>query len=191
MITIIAEYIRNYIDFSDKEIKLFYQYLTTKKLKKKEFLLEEGKICKARYFIVKGCLRSYYIDDKGVERIIDFAIDRWWYTNYKSLVNQIPSENFIQAIENTELLVLHEDSFHQLCLEVPKTDRLFRLITEKTHIAYINKMKYTRSYTGEDLYKNFIKTNPKFSQRVPQYMIASYLGLSPEFVSKIRAKDRQ
>ena len=190
MIAALATYVRNYIDISDQEVQLFYKYLTTKKIKKKEFLLEEGKICKSRYFIISGCLRSYYIDEKGVERILNFGIDRWWFTNYNSLINQSPSENFIQAVEDCEILELNENCFEDLSAKLPKIDRLFRLIMEKTHIAHMNKIKYTRSLSGEDLYKHFILANPKFAQRVPQYMIASYLGLSPEFVSKVRAKDR-
>lgn len=190
MITNLAEYTRNYIDISDEEMELFYHYLKVKKFKKKEYVLEEGKICRARYFILKGCIRSYYIDEKGVERILDFGIDNWWFTNYKSLVNQSPSENFIQTIEDSVVLELHQDSFEELSAKLPKIDRFFRIITEKTHIAHINKVKYTRNLSGEHLYKQFVLSNPKFSQRVPQYMIASYLGLSPEFVSKVKAKDR-
>ncbi|EZH71868.1 hypothetical protein ATO12_05685 [Aquimarina atlantica] len=190
MITTLAAYIRNYIDISDEEMGLFYRHLKVRKFKKKEYVLEEGKICKARYFIVKGCVRSYYIDEKGVERILDFGIDEWWFTNYNSLINQSPSENFIQTIEDSVILELHQDSFDELSAKLPKIDRLFRIITEKTHIAHINKTKYTRSLSGEHLYKQFVLSNPKFSQRVPQYMIASYLGLSPEFVSKVKARYR-
>ncbi|WP_164914089.1 Crp/Fnr family transcriptional regulator [Aquimarina sediminis] len=189
MITTLATYVRNYIDISDEEMQLFYKYLRVKKLKKKEYLLTEGRTCQARYFIIKGCLRSFYIDEKGVERILDFGIDKWWFTNYNSLITQNPSENFIQAIENSELLELHNDCFEELLLKLPKIERFFRVIMEKTHIAYLNRIKYTRSFTGEKLYKDFIHSNPVFAQRVPQYMIASYLDLSPEFVSKVRAKD--
>ncbi|WP_062057063.1 Crp/Fnr family transcriptional regulator [Aquimarina longa] len=187
MDTGLAEYVRNYIDISDEEMKLFYKYLTVRKFKKKEYLLREGEICKARYFIIKGCIRSYYIDEKGVERILDFGIDKWWFTNYVSLINNKPSENFIQAIENLEVLQLHRDCFDELLEKLPKIDRLFRLIMEKTHIAYLNRIKYMHSLSGEDMYKKFIQANPKFMQRVPQYMVASYLGLSPEFVSKVKA----
>ncbi|WP_109851169.1 Crp/Fnr family transcriptional regulator [Aquimarina sp. AU58] len=190
MITTLVAYVRNYIDISDEEIELFCRYLKVRKFKKKEYVLEEGKVCKARYFIVKGCVRSYYIDEKGVERILDFGIDEWWFTNYNSLINQRPSENFIQTIEDSVILELHQDSFEELSAKLPKIDRLFRIITEKTHIAHINKTKYTRNLSGEHLYKQFVLSNPKFSQRVPQYMIASYLGLSPEFVSKVKAKYR-
>ncbi|WP_282079672.1 Crp/Fnr family transcriptional regulator [Aquimarina algiphila] len=188
MITDLTQYVRNYIEISDEEMELFYQYLKVIKLKKKAYVLEEGKVCRARYFIIKGCLRSYYIDEKGVEQIMDFAIDKWWYTNYNSLLDQSPSENFIQALEDTVLLELSLDSFEELTTKLPKIDRLFRIIMERTVIANSNRIKYTRVLSGEEMYQVFLKANPQFFQRVPQYMIASYLGLSPEFISKIKKR---
>ncbi|WP_271768704.1 Crp/Fnr family transcriptional regulator [Aquimarina algiphila] len=188
MVNNLTEYVRNYIEISDEEMELFYQYLKVIKLKKKAYVLEEGKVCRARYFIVKGCLRSYYIDEKGVEQIMDFAIDKWWYTNYNSLLDQSPSENFIQALEDTVLLELSLDSFEELTTKLPKIDRLFRIIMERTVIANSNRIKYTRVLSGEEMYQVFLKANPQFFQRVPQYMIASYLGLSPEFISKIKKR---
>ncbi|WP_271784977.1 Crp/Fnr family transcriptional regulator [Aquimarina algiphila] len=188
MITDLTQYVRNYIEISDEEMELFYQYLKVIKLKKKAYVLEEGKVCRARYFIIKGCLRSYYIDEKGIEQIMDFAIDKWWYTNYNSLLDQSPSENFIQALEDTVLLELSLDSFEELTTKLPKIDRLFRIIMERTVIANSNRIKYTRVLSGEEMYQVFLKANPQFFQRVPQYMIASYLGLSPEFISKIKKR---
>ncbi|TSE03766.1 MULTISPECIES: Crp/Fnr family transcriptional regulator [Aquimarina] len=188
MVNDLTQYVRNYIEISDEEMELFYQYLKVIKLKKKAYVLEEGKVCRARYFIIKGCLRSYYIDEKGVEQIMDFAIDKWWYTNYNSLLDQSPSENFIQALEDTVLLELSLDSFEELTTKLPKIDRLFRIIMERTVIANSNRIKYTRVLSGEEMYQVFLKANPQFFQRVPQYMIASYLGLSPEFISKIKKR---
>ncbi|WP_199185035.1 Crp/Fnr family transcriptional regulator [Aquimarina sp. I32.4] len=186
----LIEYIRRYIDLSDTEFKLFYSFLQPRLLKKKEFLLIPNKICKSRYYITKGCLRLYYIDPKGNEQIIHFGIDNWWITDYESLINKTPSKLYIQATENTEVLELHQNAFEELCHKLPKTERFFRIIMEKTFIASQRRLEYMFSLTGEELYTSFISANPEFSQRVPQYMIASLLGMTPEFISKIRAKKK-
>jgi len=184
----LIDYIRRYIEISETEIDLFQTYLIPTEIKKNEYLLKVGKTCMARYFIIKGCLRLYYIDNKGNEQIIHFGIDNWWITDYESLINRTPSKLYIQATEDTELLELHQKPFEELCAKLPKIERLFRIIMEKTYIASQKRLEYMLSLSGEELYKKFIAANPEFSQRVPQYMIASLLGMTPEFISKIRAK---
>ncbi len=190
MNTNLSTYIKRYIDISEAELELFQAHVTAEKIKKKEFLLKEGELCKSRYFISKGCLRLYYIDHKGNEQIIHFAIDNWWITDYESLINKIPSKLYIQATEDTELLVLSERNFEELCAKLPKTERFFRTILEKTYIAFQKRMEYMYSFSGEELFEHFVSSNPEFVQRVPQYMIASYLGMTPEFVSKIKASKK-
>ena len=184
----LTEYITRYVNLSKTEIDVFQSFLRPKKLYKKDFLLKEGQICKSRYFIIKGCLRLYYIDNKGNEQIIHFGIDNWWITDYESLINETPSKLYIQSTENTALLELPQEKFDELCQKLPQTERLFRKIMEKSYIASQKRIEYMFSLSGEDLFKNFIATNPEFTQRVPQYMIASYLGMSPEFVSKVKRK---
>lgn len=184
----LIEYIKRYVSITEAEIAIFQTYLHSKKIKKKEFLLKEGQFCKSRYFIIKGCVRLFYFDNKGNEQIIHFGIDNWWITEYESLINQIPSQLNIQAVENTELLELPEAYFDELCKKVPIIERLFRKIMEKTYIAIQKRIEYIYSLSGEEQFRFFIDANPEFTQRVPQYMIASYLGMSPEFVSKVKAK---
>lgn len=129
----LMEYIRRYISISETEINTFQSYLKSKKIKKKEFLLKQGQFCKSRYFITKGCIRLFYLDNKGNEQIVHFGIDNWWITDYESLINKTPSKLYIQAIENTELLELPQETFEELCMEIPQTERLFRIIMEKTY----------------------------------------------------------
>ncbi|WP_064965470.1 Crp/Fnr family transcriptional regulator [Tenacibaculum ovolyticum] len=188
MATNLIEYIKRYVDISETEINLFKSYLKPRILKKKEFLLNEGQICKSRYFITKGCVRLYYISNKGNEQIIHFGIDNWWITDYESLINKTPSNLYIQATEHTTLFELTQDKFDELCLKLPQTEQLFRKIMEKSYIASQKRIEYMFSLTGEELFNDFITANPDFTKRVPQYMIASYLGMSPEFVSKIKRK---
>jgi len=182
----LVDYIRRYIAITEEEINLFDSYLIPQKLKKKEYLHKAGKICNNRYFIIKGCIRLFYIDEKGNEQIVHFGIDSWWITDYESLINKTPSKLYIQTTEDTELLILTKDSFENLSIKLPKIDRLFRVIMEKTFIATQKRLEYMLSLSGEDLYRGFISENTVFCQRVPQYMIASYLGMTPEFISKLR-----
>ncbi|MDC1161882.1 Crp/Fnr family transcriptional regulator [Tenacibaculum sp.] len=182
----LIEYIRRYISISEVEIDTFQSYLKPKKIKKQEFLLKQGQFCKSRYYIKKGCIRLFYIDNKGNEQIIHFGIDNWWITDYESLINKTSSKLYIQAIENTELFELSQESFDELCNQLPQTEQLFRKIMEKRYIAIQKRIEFMYSLNGAELFKTFISENPEFTQRVPQYMIASYLGMSPEFISKIK-----
>lgn len=182
-------YIHRYVDMSDIEIEIFNKYLISRTVLKKEHLIKANKkISTSRYYIIKGCVRLYYFDEKGNEQIIHFGIDNWWISDYESLVNQLPAQLYIQAIEDTELLELTAEAFDELCTELPKVERLFRIIMEKTAVAYHKRIAYMMSFSGEELYTTFINANPEFCQRVPQYMIASYLGMTPEFISKVRSR---
>lgn len=185
---ILSTYIKRHIDITDYELELFHSYLTPKSIKKKDFLLQEGKTCKARYFITKGYFRHFYLDQKANEQTIHFGIENWWITDYASLVNKIPSKMYIQAMENAEYLELSEEALERLYVELPKMERFFRIIMEKTYIASQQRIEFMFSLTGKQLYEKFVSSNPDFTKRVPQYMLASYLGLTPEFISKIKNK---
>ncbi len=182
----LLQYIRRYIDISDAEFSLFRSYLTPLMLKKKETLLKNGEVCRARYFITSGCLRLYYIDQKGNEQIMHFGIENWWITNYDSLLNNIPSHLIIEAVEKTQVLELKETSLQELYQRIPKTERFFRIIMERTYIATQRRIEFMYSLSSEEILKSFIDANPEFVQRVPQYMLASYLGITPEYLSFLR-----
>lgn len=184
----LVEYIRRYISITDAELELFHSYLKPRTIKKKEHVLLAGETCKTRYYITRGVLRLYYINNKEKEQILHFGIDNWWISDYESLVNQTPSKLYIQATEDTELLELHTGAFEKLCVQLPKAERLFRIIMEKTFVASQKRIEYMMSLTGEESYETFISSNLAFAQRVPQYMLASYLGMTPEFFSKLRGK---
>ena len=187
----LAEYIKRYVNLTEEQLDVFQSYLRPKTIAKKEFILEEGQICKARYYIKKGCVRMYYIDQKANEQIMHFALDDWWITDYDSLTSRKGTKYYIQATEETEILELPESSFDELCEKLPQTDRLFRKIMEKSFIACQKRIEYTFSLSGEDFYHHFLNSNVAFAQRVPQYMIASYLDITPEYLSEIRKKGNQ
>lgn len=186
----LLSYINRYIHLTEQEHEHFQSNLKKIALKKGDYLLKANQTCKARYFVLNGCLRLYYITNKGNEQIIHFGLDNWWITEYDSLINNTPSNIYIQAIEDSEILVLDQVSFAKLTLEIPKINTFFRIIMEKTFIASQRRIEYMLSYSGEERYHKFVTQNPGFIQKVPQYMIASYLGMSPEFYSKIRSNSK-
>jgi len=184
----ILTHINKFIDLSSDEQEILTSLLKPITIKKKAFLLEEGQICKANYFVVNGCLRLYFIDIKGAEQTTQFAIENWWITDLSSFLFQKSSEFYIQAAETTEVIAIEHRNYDDLFKQLPKLERYFRLILQKTHQASQMRIKFMYSQTAEERYTHFNRLFPEFVQRVPQYMLASYLGFTPEFLSKIRAK---
>lgn len=178
--------IRKFIDLSDDDESLFLN-LPIVKVKKKQHLLEEGEICKNLYFIVDGCFHIYIVNDKGKEQTLQFGIENWWITDYMSFENQKPSSFFIQAIENAEVIVIDKNKLEELFSSIPKLERYFRIVLQRSFAASQMRIKYLFTMSAEQRYNHFNSNFPEFIQRVPQYMLASYLDFSPEFLSKIRA----
>lgn len=188
---ILKSYADRYVALSNEELDALWTALECREVAKKECLLEPGQVCKTQYFILEGCFRSYYIDQKGNEQIMHFAIEHWWMTDYDSLSNQQPSEMYIQALEPALVLQIDLASLHALFDQFPMIDRLFRIIAEKTFIAAQRRLQHMLSLRREEMLDTFQAGTFSFSDRVPQYMIASYLGFTPEFLSMIRAKKRR
>ncbi|AWO00976.1 Crp/Fnr family transcriptional regulator [Chitinophaga alhagiae] len=188
MLAALIAHIRRFVPLSGEEAALLEQYIDLRELKKKAFLLKEGQVCAASYFLIKGCCRSYFITEKGIEQINLFAIEDWWITDYQSLELQTPSQFYIQAIEPATVAVLPRAVQDALFEQLPQLEKYFRLILQKALAAAHLRVKYIFSQTGEERYDHFTTLFPGFVQRVPQYMLASYLGFTPEFLSKIRAK---
>lgn len=183
----LLQHIRKFIPLDDKEAETVFSYFETESFKKKQIMLEEGHICNKQYFITKGCVRFYINNSKGVEQTLQFGIENWWIADYLSFQEQIPSHFYIQAIEAIEALSIDRKSFEALLLELPKLERYFRLIIQKSFGASQTRIKYLFTMSAEERYRHMNSRFPEFIQRVPQYMLASYLDFSPEFLSKIRA----
>lgn len=182
----LENYLNRYNTFSSEEIDIFYDLFTIKTFKKKDFLLKEGTICNASYFIIKGLIRSFSIDDKGNENIRHFGIENWWFTNMESFILKQPSLLYIQALEETTVLTITKENLELAYLKLPKLERVFRIITEKTLIAVERKYEFYNKLVGKTRYITFVNELKTFSQRIPQYMIASYLGITPEYLSELR-----
>lgn len=169
-------------------MSLLEECLELRALKKKEYLLKEGEVCSGSYFVIKGLLRSYFTTEKDVEQIYLFAIENWWITDYLSMEFQQPSQFSIQAIEDTTVACIPRQKQDALFAAVPQLEKYFRIILQKALNAAQLRIKYIFSKSGQERYDHFAGSYPEFVQRIPQYMLASYLGFTPEFLSKIRAK---
>lgn len=180
-------HIKKFIELTDTESELILSSFEKESFPKKSLLLKEGQTCNKQYFILKGCVRFYINNTKGSEQTLQFGIENWWITDYLSFQYQVPSHFFIQAIENLEVLSIDRKSFEGLLIEVPKLEKYFRLVIQKSFGASQVRIKYLFTMSAEERYHNMNDQFPEFVQRVPQYMLASYLDFSAEFLSKIRA----
>lgn len=171
---------------ANKELELLSESLRAKEIKKKAFLLKEGQFCDNVCFIVEGCFRSFFINEKGVEKIINFGIEDWWITDYDSFSNFCPTRLYIQAIEDSKILCISKKDLDSILDQSLELNKYFRILMEKVRIADQRRIEYLFNLSGVELYKLFSEAYPDFVQRVPQFMLASYLGFTPEFLSKIR-----
>ncbi len=182
----LLDYFKRYISFSEEELNIFFKYLTAETYSKKEFLLNEGAICNSQFFIISGLIRVFKIDEKGNEKIIHFGIENWWVTNMESFILKEPSKVYIQALEDTTVLKINKEDLEQAYKTIPKLERAFRIITERMFIAIERKNEHYAKMGSKERYEDFVAQLQSFSQRVPQYMIASYLDITPEYLSELR-----
>lgn len=180
--------ISQHIQLDKTETDFFISILQTKKLKRKEFLLRAGDICKTENFITKGCLRTYTIDDNGFEHILMFGIEDWWAGDLHSFLTQTPATYFIEALEDTEVLQYTKTDLEILFVKVPKFERYYRLMLQKSMISLYQRLNQNLTFTAEERYLNFTNKYPQLQQRLSQKQIAAYLGITPIFLSMLRRK---
>ncbi|UYQ91385.1 Crp/Fnr family transcriptional regulator [Chitinophaga horti] len=188
MFTTINQYIQQFSAFTPDEVALFNSLLEHRTVPKKTFLLQEGEVCRFEGFINKGCIRSYYVDEQGAEITLQFAIENWWVSDIASFHEQQPSRLFIETLEDSELLMLNPDTKEQLLQQVPRFERMFRLMVQRNLSRLQQRLFQTIATTAEQKYLDFLERYPTIPQRAPQHQIASFLGFSPEFLSKVRTR---
>ncbi len=188
MFTSLKQHIKKYISFNDEDFSNIFDFFQHIPLKKKENLLVEGKICHANYFVVQGCLRLFFINEKGVEQTIQFAIENWWLSDYTSFEKQQPATFYLQAVEKSNVLALTYNKQEEMLQQFPQMERYFRLMHQRANAAAQFRIKGLYNLSGEERYHQFYKRYPEFVQRVPQYLLASFLGFTPEYLSEIRSK---
>ena len=184
----LEKYLIRYSNFNKLEIEKIYNKCSLKTYKKKDFLLKQNNICKYKFFILKGLVRQFRVEDNGNENISVFGVENWWISNLDSFINQTLSINSIQAIEETTVLQIKKEELEYLYAEIPKLEQAFRKIYTNMIIAIQRKSDIYMKKNSKERYYYMIEQIPDFSQRVPQYMIASYLDITPEYLSEIRKK---
>ncbi|TWF35320.1 CRP-like cAMP-binding protein [Chitinophaga polysaccharea] len=183
----IDQFVDRIISLTPEERQLFHSLLKFRRVRKRTYLLQDGEICDFEAYIVKGCIRTYYLSDDGTETILSFAIEDWWVSDPYSFTEQTPSNMFIESLEDCELLVIDHKSKAALYEKIPKFETLFRLLIQRSLFALQKRVHSLVSQTAEQRYVAFLEKYPQVVQRVPQNQIARYLGVSPEFLSKVRS----
>lgn len=184
----INQYVSRCHTFAPDELLLFNELLRVRKAGKRQLLLREGEICDFEAYLVKGCTKTYYIDHNGFEVIWQFAVEDWWVSDIAAFHSQTPSRFFIETLEPCELLTLSLPDKEKLLDAVPKFERVFRLMVQRHLAATQNRLIDQMTHQAQERYLTFLAQYPQIAHRVPQHQIAAYLGISPEFLSKIRQK---
>ncbi|MFI1773404.1 Crp/Fnr family transcriptional regulator [Thalassobellus citreus] len=188
MTELLKKHIAKHINHNEKDIEAFCNLFQHKTVKKKHFLLKEGDVCKFEAFVTKGLFKVAHIDKNGNEQILYFASENWWITDIDSFTNTVPSKFTIQALEDSEVLFISKKDKEYAYTYLPFIEKLFRIMTQKTYVALQRKLINNLSKTSDQRYIDFIEKYPKLAQRLTNIQIAAYLGISHEFVSKIRKK---
>jgi CRP-like cAMP-binding protein len=186
MYELILQNVSRHIHLTKDEEKIFTSLLKEKKLRKKQYLLQAGDVSRYENFVSKGLLRAYTVDSKGQEHIAMFAMEGWWTSDLYSFLTNTPATQHIDALEDSEVLSIEKPDLERLYAEVPKFERFFRILLQNAFIANQQRILSSISQTAEEQYLNFIKKYPSLEQRIPQHQIASFLGITPETISRIR-----
>lgn len=182
----LLKYVSRYISLTDDETAFFVSLLKTRLLRKRQYLLQAGDVSRNEYFVNSGCLRAYTVDDKGLEHVVQFAIEDWWINDMYSFLTQTPATYFIEAMEDSELIIFDRAAYDELLRKVPKFDRMFRIMLQNAFIAHQRRIIENMSLPAHERYVLFQQRYPQFEQRLPQHQVASYLGITPESLSRIR-----
>ncbi len=185
---LILKNINRFINLNQEEENFYVSLLTERKIKRKEFLIKQGQISKHDYFIIKGCLKVYTLDNKGSEHISMFAIEDWWTGDMASFISQQPGHYFIQALEDSIVLQISKSNFDLLFKQIPKFERFYRILYQRSLVSFVQRANQGISESAEERYLNFVKKHPNIINRVSQKNIAAYLGVTPEFLSLLRKK---
>ncbi|TWJ03161.1 CRP-like cAMP-binding protein [Mucilaginibacter frigoritolerans] len=180
-------YLREKADLNADEIEAVRMVCIERNIRKRQYLLQEGDICHYECFIVKGCMRMYGVGDDGVEHILRFAVENWWISDRESYNNATPSRCNIDTLENSEVILIDKRDFNTLLTTIPKFKIFVDSLLAKSYDAIQNRVMSAISYTAEEKYQHFITRFPDIFHRIPLHMIASYLGVSRETLSRVRS----
>jgi len=180
--------IKKYVQLNGDDEKQFVSIIRERRIKKRQFIVQPGFVCTHQTYVVNGAFRSYFADNKGDEHTIQFAIDDWFISDFNSYITQTPASLFIEALEDSTVQQIEYNDVENLCSVNPKFERFFRIVAQRSFAFAQRRILSNLGKTAEERYLEFQSMYPGIVQRVPQYALASYLGMTPEFLSKIRKK---
>jgi CRP-like cAMP-binding protein len=188
MFAAFEEYLVSKAAFTPAEIQQIQAVSTLKSLHKRQFLLHAGEVWAYNAFVTSGCLRTYTIDAKGAEHVMNFAVENWWIGDRQSLTSGQPSTYNIDAVEESKVLLIKREEFDQLRHEIPALNELVNSVLHNSFLSSQNRIHASISYSAEEKYRDFLQKYPAFALRIPQHMVASYLGMTTETLSRVRRK---
>lgn len=186
MFDFFIKYLQDKITLSDDEVEKIRAVVIEKKLRRKQYLLQEGDVWKYNAFVCRGFLKTFSVDAKGQEHIMNFSPENYWTGDRESLMNGTPAKFNIDAIEDAELILIEKQNFDTLCKNIPQLNDLVNAILQRSFIVSQNRIHAAISLTAEEKYQNFLDKFPSIANRIPQHMIASYIGVTPETLTRIR-----
>lgn len=184
----LIDYFNKLLPLDNEEKAFLEEVFKERKIKRRQFILQERDVCKLNTFVVEGCFKMYMVDINGKEHNLQFAIENWWIGDIGSFHTEQPSKLYIEAIENSVILQISKKDQLKLFVDYPKFNRIFRVITENALVSTQRRVLQNISSTAEDRYLDFMQRYPHFFNRISNVQIASYLGVTPEFLSTIRKK---
>ena len=190
MYEMLRKHFNKYITLTNEEFEQCLNYFQLRKFRKHQYILQEGDVSRYENYILKGCTRSYEIDEKGQEHIVQFGIEDWWVGDLYSFFTKMPSQLNIDCVEDCEVLQVSASNHDKMLGQIPKLERHFRKLITAAYVASIERLYAAMSKSASDRYLEFIKKYPHIEQRVPNHYIASYLGVKPQSLSRIRRQYR-
>ncbi|MEQ8424398.1 MAG: Crp/Fnr family transcriptional regulator [Cyclobacteriaceae bacterium] len=183
---LLIDYFEKLLPLDEEEKSIVGEVFKERKVKRRQFILQEGEVCKHNTFVVEGCLKMYLVDPNGKEHNLQFAIENWWIGDIGSFHSEEPSRLNVEAIENSIVLQIRKEDQLKLFVNYPKFNRIFRVLAENGMVSLQNRVLQNISSTAEERYLEFSKKYPQLFNRISNVQIASYLGVTPEFLSTIR-----
>lgn len=184
----LIHYFSQFLPLEEQDVAFLESVFKERKVRRRQFILQEGVICKHNSFVIEGCLKMYMVDENGKEHNLQFAVENWWIGDLGSFHSEQPSLLNIEAIEHSIILQISREDQLRLFVEIPKFDRIFRVLTENAMISLQRRVLQNISSTAEERYLDFAERHPYFFNRISNVQIASYLGVTPEFLSTIRSR---
>lgn len=188
MFNLLHNNISRYIDLSEEEFRQFAAPFQSKKYKKRDVILKEGDYCLFEGFVLNGCFKVYYLNENGTEQTLYFAVEGWWITDIDSLINDVPSILNIEALQDSEVLMISKKDKEHLYETMPQIEKLFRVMNQRASVALQRRILSLTGKTADKRYLEFLEKYPGLEQQLTQQQVASYLGITHEFLSKIRKK---